>query len=60
MMPALRKPFFFHDEVPQEQHVHLAAEESTEGIGGVVTMGSPFRLNDVFRIAGIPVACEKR
>ena len=31
-----------------------------KALAGVVTMGSPFRLNEVFRMAGIPVACEKR
>ena len=59
-MPALLQPVFFHDEIPQEQHVHFAAEKVLKAFAGVFTIGSPFRLNEVFSTAGTPVACAKR
>ena len=35
-------------------------ENVLNAFAGVVTMGSPLRLNDVFRMIGVPVACPKR
>ena len=35
-------------------------ENVLNALAGVFTMGSPFKLNEVFRITGTPVACPKR
>jgi hypothetical protein len=35
-------------------------EKVSKALAGVLTMGSPFRLKDVFSTTGMPVACPKR